>query len=96
MEANLYVEAVDKFGSMLEEGKVYNLVNVEVQHINADYKTIKCDEECIITKYSKVEEIVDECSYIPKFAFDYVAFNDLQKLVNKKSWLIGKYSYIYQ
>ena len=96
MEANLYDEAIDRFGSMLEEGKVYDLLNVEVEHITADYKTVKRDEECKITKYSKVEEIIDECSDIPKFAFEFVEFNDLLRLVNKRSWLIGKYSYINQ
>ena len=96
MEANLYDEAVDRFGSMLEEGKVYDLLNVEVEHITADYKTVKRAEECKITKYSKVEEIIDECSDIPKFAFEFVEFNDLLRLVNKRSWLIGKYSYINQ
>ena len=41
MEANLYDEAVDRFGSMLKEGKVYDFLNVEVEYSTVDYKTIK-------------------------------------------------------
>ncbi|CDW80181.1 replication protein a 70 kda dna-binding subunit-like [Stylonychia lemnae] len=79
IQSTFFREALRKYGSMIEERKVYLFSNGQVKISNQKFTSIKNDFCLVFDKHADIVEVPDDDS-IDENGYSFVGINEIQKL----------------
>lgn len=96
MQIGVWTDIYDKFKESFQEGKIYIIDNFNVRFYKEHaFKCVNYDRQIWLSGHSTVTPVEHDDGVILKQAFDFIAFEDLERFYNNdanKNQLIGIYS----
>lgn len=88
IHVQIYPSVMNRFKSVLHEGKVYYIDSFSVKYANRTYRPVTNLLMILFTKWTTLEECIDVLGDYPGITFSLTPFQDIPSLIDKNTFYI--------
>lgn len=89
IHVQIYPSVMNRFKSVLHEGKVYYIDSFSVKYANRTYRPVTNPLMILFSKWTTLEECIDVLGDYPGITFSLTPFQDIPSLIDKNTFYIG-------